>query len=107
MPQTDADAVMGDGIEPTQQQQLELAKKRVSELEAIGDAARDAIPDFNKLLRDANDKRDRLQRARKASRPVHWRLVEAQGQSKTKAAAFDRATARSCDCSPCVYSPRV
>ena len=76
---------------PALLQQLESARRKVSELEAIGDAAREEIPGFEGVLDAAREKRDQLQRERKASRPVHWRLVEAQRQAKTKAEALDKS----------------
>jgi len=80
--------------EPSILQQLEAARKRVAEFEAVGDAAREAIPGFDVLLEAARAKRDQLQKDRKATRPVHWRLVEAQRLAKAKGDALDRAHKR-------------
>ena len=75
-------------------QQLEKAKRRVAAMEAVGEDARDGVPDFELLLRDARDRRDQLQKERRAARPVQWRLVEAESVSKSKSDALEKANKR-------------
>ena len=60
-------------------------------MEAVGEAAKAAIPNYAEALDSARANRDQLQRERKASRPVRWRLVEAQGSAKSKADHLDKA----------------
>ena len=88
------DEDMPEPLEPSVLQQLETAKQRAHELDAIGDAARAAIPGFSVLLEAAKAHRDGLQKERKAARPVRWRLVEAQGCAKAKADALEKAQVR-------------
>ena len=84
------DEKMDDTASPSVPQQLEAARKKLAEFEAIGESAREAIPGFDVLLGAAREQRDQLQRDRKASRPVQWRLVEAQRSAKAKADAVER-----------------
>ena len=56
----------------------------------MGPAARAALPDFDGRLADARGRRDQLLRERRASRPVRWRLVEAEHDVNTKTAAAEK-----------------
>ena len=72
---------------------LASAKDCVQQLESMGEAAWRAFPDFVERLAEAKGRRDLFQRERRASRPVRWRLVEAERLAKGKAAAVDKASA--------------
>jgi len=72
---------------------LASAKDCVQQLEAMGENARKAFPDFVERLAEARKHRDLLQRERRAARPVRWRLVEAERLAKSKATAVDKASA--------------
>ena len=80
------DEDMPEPLEPSVLQQLETAKQRVHELDAIGDAARAAIPGFSVMLEAAKAHRDGLQKERKAARPARWRLVQGCASANADAA---------------------
>ena len=80
-----------DGI--TLATRLASAKDCVLQLETMGAAAQGIFPDCVERLAEARQHCDTLQRERPASRPVRWRLVEAERLAKNKAAAVEKAAA--------------
>ena len=72
---------------------LAAARDCVQQLEAVGESARKAFPDFIQRLAEARKHRDLLQRERRAARPVRWCLVEAERLAKGKTTAVDKASA--------------
>ena len=88
---------MGTDEEPEPGEQLAGrladAKESVEQLEALGAPARAALPDYRERVEAARALRDRLQRERRAERPVQWRLVRAKRRAADKQAACARASA--------------
>ena len=75
-----------EGEEPPLGERLDAARAEVRELEAVSDAVRARWPGFDLALDAVRAECEQLQRARRAARPVRWRLVEAQGRAQAKAA---------------------